>query len=139
MHPILLPRHSLTDHIIRKMHERYHHASNQITLYNLRQRYWLTDEIRYEKLCIRVYDVFGSTLIMLNIKQEIFLACVLISFINTVDFCGSFYINEKKYRNRVRIKIYICISIKAVYLVVVSGLMSDGFLAALRWFITRHV
>lgn len=59
-----------------------------------------------------------------------------------VDFCGPFYIKKKKYRNRVRIKVYICVfvcmSIKAIHLEVVSDLLTDGFIAALRRFITRQ-
>ncbi|XP_011874869.1 PREDICTED: uncharacterized protein LOC105565906, partial [Vollenhovia emeryi] len=66
-----------------------------------------------------------------------------IPFANTgVDFCGPFYIKEKKHRNRIRIKVYVCIfvcmTIKAVHFEVVNDLTSDGFLAALRRFISRR-
>jgi len=66
-----------------------------------------------------------------------------IPFFNTgTDFCGPFYIKEKKHRNRTRIKVYVCIfvcmSIKAIHLEVVSDLTSDGFHAALRRFIARR-
>ncbi|XP_018360522.1 PREDICTED: uncharacterized protein LOC108759538 [Trachymyrmex cornetzi] len=43
-HPILLPsQHWLTDRIIRETHERYYHAGIQLTLYFLRQRFWILD------------------------------------------------------------------------------------------------
>ncbi|XP_039306760.1 uncharacterized protein LOC113004056 [Solenopsis invicta] len=43
-HPILLPsRHSLTDRIIREIHEKHYHTGIQTTLYILRQRFWLPD------------------------------------------------------------------------------------------------
>lgn len=43
-HPVLLPsRNSLTDQIIREVHEIQHHAGIQTTLYVLRQKYWLLD------------------------------------------------------------------------------------------------
>jgi len=66
-----------------------------------------------------------------------------VPFANTgIDFCGPFYIKEKKYRNRTRIKTYVCIficmSIKAVHLEVVSDLSSNGFLVALRRFVARR-
>ena len=49
MHSILLPsRHSLTDRIIREIHERYHHADIQTTLYNIRRRHWLTKFINID-------------------------------------------------------------------------------------------
>lgn len=48
---------------------------------------------------------------------------------------------KKKHRNRGRVKVYICVficmSIKAVHLEVVSNLSTEGFLAALRRFIAR--
>lgn len=64
-------------------------------------------------------------------------------FANTgIDFCGPFYIKEKKYRNRTRIKVYVCVficmSVKAIHLELVSDMSSDGFLAALRRFISRR-
>lgn len=66
-----------------------------------------------------------------------------IPFTNTgIDFCGPFCIKERKFRNRSRIKVYVCIfvcmSIKAIHIEVVSDLTSDGFLAALRRFMTRR-
>ncbi|XP_071578769.1 uncharacterized protein [Temnothorax nylanderi] len=59
-----------------------------------------------------------------------------------VDFCGPFYIKEKKFRNRNKIKVYVsvfvCMSIKAVHFEIVSDLSTDGFLAALRRFCARR-
>ncbi|XP_018400050.1 PREDICTED: uncharacterized protein LOC108777616 [Cyphomyrmex costatus] len=59
-----------------------------------------------------------------------------------VDFCGPFLIKEKKHRNRTKIKTYVCVFIcmcvKAVHLELVSDLTSEGFLAALRRFISRR-
>ncbi|XP_011859183.1 PREDICTED: uncharacterized protein LOC105556701 [Vollenhovia emeryi] len=59
-----------------------------------------------------------------------------------IDFCGPFYIKEKKHRNRNRVKVYVCVfvcmCIKAVHLEIVSDLSSDGFLAALRRFVARR-
>jgi hypothetical protein len=63
-------------------------------------------------------------------------------FANTgVNFCGPFFIKEKKYHNKVRLKAYVCVFVclfKAVHLELVSDLSSDGFLAALRRFIARR-
>jgi len=66
-----------------------------------------------------------------------------IPFSNTgIDFCGPFYVKERKYRNRAKIKTYvsvfICMSIKAIHLELVSDLSTDGFLAAFRRFISRR-
>lgn len=64
-------------------------------------------------------------------------------FYNTsIDFSGPFYIKEKKYQNRNTIKVYVCkfvcMTIKAVHLEIVSDLSTDGFLAAFRCFIARR-
>lgn len=59
-----------------------------------------------------------------------------------IDFCGPFYIKEKKHRNRIRMKVYICIfvcmMIKTTHLEVVSDLSSEGFLVALCRFVARR-
>lgn len=69
--------------------------------------------------------------------------CEAVPFTHTgIDFCGPFYIKEKKYRNRTRIKVYICVficmSVKAIHLEIVSDLSSEGFLASLRRFVARR-
>ena len=56
-----------------------------------------------------------------------------------VDFCGPFFIKEKKYRNRKEIKVYvpvfICMATKAAHLEVVSDLTTEAFIAALKRFV----
>lgn len=147
-HPILLPsRNHLTDNIIRESHETNYHAGIQSTLATLRQRFWLLDgrnQVRkVVRRCIRCLRFSANTIEpkMGNLPsvrvREAF------PFNNTgVDFCGPFYIKERKFRNRTRIKVYVCVyvclSIKAVHLEVVSDLSTDGFLAALRRFIARR-
>lgn len=57
-----------------------------------------------------------------------------------MDFCGPFYIKEKKIVIEYELKhmcIFVCMSIKAVHFEVVSDLSSDGFLATLR-FVARR-
>lgn len=147
-HPILLPsRHSLTDRIIREIHEKHYHTGIQTTLYILRQRFWLPDGrnqvrkiVRTCTRCIR-FNHNNSDYKMGNLP----IARVRVStpFQNTgIDFCGPFYIKEKKYRNKTRVKVYVCVfvcmTIKAIHLEVVSDLTSDGFLAALRRFAARR-
>ncbi|XP_044579453.1 uncharacterized protein LOC123261738 [Cotesia glomerata] len=59
-----------------------------------------------------------------------------------VDYCGPFLLKEKKFRNRGSIKAYVavfvCLSVKAVHLELVTDLTSDDFLSALRRFISRR-
>ncbi|XP_071576788.1 uncharacterized protein [Temnothorax nylanderi] len=147
-HPILLPsRHRLTDSIIREIHETHYHTGIQTTLCILRQKFWLLDgrnQVRkVVRACTRCFRFSADAieykmgnLPPVRIREAI-------PFANTgIDFCGPFYIKEKKHRNRTRIKVYICVfvcmSIKAVHLEVVSDLSSDGFIAALRRFSARR-
>ena len=59
-----------------------------------------------------------------------------------IDYCGPFYIKERRDRNRRKIKIYaaifVCLATKAVHIELVSDLTTDAFLAALRRFISRR-
>ncbi|XP_076660789.1 uncharacterized protein LOC143364215 [Halictus rubicundus] len=59
-----------------------------------------------------------------------------------VDYCGPFFIKERKFRNRAKIKVYvavfICFSTKAIHLEVVSDMTTEAFVAALKRFIARR-
>ena len=59
-----------------------------------------------------------------------------------IDYCGPFYIKERKDRNRRKIKVYVaifvCLAVKEVHLELVSDLTSEAFIAALRRFIARR-
>ncbi|XP_018359718.1 PREDICTED: uncharacterized protein LOC108758967 [Trachymyrmex cornetzi] len=147
-HPILLPsRHHVTDCIIRETHEKHHHAGIQTTLYIVRQKFWLPDgrnQVRkIIRSCTRCVRFAAKTIEykMGNLPASRVRAAI--PFTQTgVDFCGPFYIKERKFRNRTRIKVYVCVfvcmSIKAIHLEVVSDLTSEGFLAALRRFAARR-
>ncbi|XP_018300724.1 uncharacterized protein [Mycetomoellerius zeteki] len=147
-HPILLPnRNHLTDVIIRETHESNHHSGIQHTLAAVRQRFWVLDGRnqvrRIVRKCMRCFRFDSNTVEPKMGNLPIARVREAIPFFNTgVDFCGPFYIKERKFRNRTRIKVYVCIfvcmSIKAVHLEVVTDLSSDGFLAALRRFAARR-
>ncbi|XP_015123394.1 uncharacterized protein LOC107045592 [Diachasma alloeum] len=64
-------------------------------------------------------------------------------FVNVgVDYRGPCFLKEKKHRNRGRVKVwvavFVCMTVKAVYLEVVSDLTTEGFMAALKRFIARR-
>ncbi|XP_018378595.1 PREDICTED: uncharacterized protein LOC108771166 [Trachymyrmex cornetzi] len=147
-HPILLPnRHHLTDCIIREIHENNYHTGIQNTLHFLRQRFWLLDGRNQVRKIVRAcsrcsrfnakaIEYKMGNLPPVRVRQAV-------PFSNTgIDFCGPFFIKEKKYRNRARIKAYVCVfvcmAVKAVHLEVVSDLSSEGFIAALRRFVARR-
>lgn len=147
-HPILLPtHHHITDLIIREIHERNFHAGIQSTLYAIRHKFWLLDgknQVRkIIRSCVRCTR-FRATPVdykMANLpKPRVEQAA---AFYHTgIDFFGPMFIKEKKYRNRGRIKVYgcvfVCMSVKAVHIEIVSDLSTEGFLAALRRFVARR-
>lgn len=59
-----------------------------------------------------------------------------------VDYCGYFYIKEKRHRNRNKVKVYaaifVCLTTKAVHVELVADLTTEAFLGALRRFFSRR-
>lgn len=59
-----------------------------------------------------------------------------------IDYCGPFFIKEKKFRNRVKVKIYVaivvCFATKSVHIDVVSDLTTAAFLACSSRFFARR-
>ncbi|XP_036148448.1 uncharacterized protein LOC118644088 [Monomorium pharaonis] len=148
-HSILLPsHHHVTDLIIRETHEKNHHPGIQSTLYTIRHRFWLLDgknQVRkIVRRCVRCIR-FRATPVeykMANLPKARVEDNVTPFHHTGVDFFGPMFIKEKKYRNRNRIKVYgcvfICMSVKAVHIEIVSDLTTEAFLAALKRFIGRR-
>ncbi|XP_076661053.1 uncharacterized protein LOC143364799 [Halictus rubicundus] len=147
-HPILLPKNNfITELIIRDAHVNNMHSGLTATLYNVRQSYWPIDgkntTRKIIRNCVKCFRVNPPTTkyIMGNLPTH--RVTENRPFINTgVDYCGPFYIKERQYRNRTRIKIYvavfICFSSKAVHLEVVGDMTTEAFLAAFKRFIARR-
>ncbi|XP_015123431.1 uncharacterized protein LOC107045622 [Diachasma alloeum] len=147
-HPMILPRqHHVTDLVIHQEHQRHLHAGAQATLCAIRRRFWIQDGRN------RVRHIIGSCVkcirhkppvvnyIMGNLPE----ARVTESrpFTNVgIHYCGPFFIKEKKFRNRGRVKVwvavFVCLAVKAVHLEIVSDLTTEAFLAAFRRFIARR-
>lgn len=114
-HAILLPnQHRITDNIIREIHENHHHPGIQTTLYIVRQNFWLFDGqnqvrkiIRACTQCLR-YNAILIEYKMGDLPQTRIRETT--PFMNTgIDYCGPFFIKEKKFRNRGRIKVHVCV------------------------------
>nr|XP_033338067.1 uncharacterized protein LOC117226949 [Megalopta genalis] len=147
-HPILLPKsHHVTELIIRQAHLENHHAGITTTLYAVRQAYWPIDgrnaTRKIVRRCVKCFrmDPPATACSMGNLpaarvtEHRPFSNC-------GVDYCGPFYIKERRHRNRTRLKVFvavfICFSTKAVHLEVVSDMTTEAFIGALRRFISRR-
>ncbi|XP_063994615.1 uncharacterized protein LOC135172511 [Diachasmimorpha longicaudata] len=148
IHPILLPKgHHITNLIIQETHLFSLHSGIQNTLHLVRQRFWPMDGRNQTRFlinkCISCARVNPPTVSypMGNLPRERITQSR--PFTHTgVDYCGPFFIKERKLRNRNRIKVWVCIfvcfSTKAVHIELVSDLTSEEFLATLSRFISRH-
>ncbi|XP_063994282.1 uncharacterized protein LOC135171584 [Diachasmimorpha longicaudata] len=148
-HPIVLPSTgNITALIISKYHLDNCHSGIQNTLYSIRQNYWILGGrnsvrkiIRKCPTCCRANPPI-TNYVMGNLPKGR-VSQTIRPFVNVgVDFCGPFLIKERKHRNRNTTKVYvavfICLSVKAVHLELVSDLTTTGFLAALDRFMARR-
>ncbi|XP_017796989.1 PREDICTED: uncharacterized protein LOC108578215 [Habropoda laboriosa] len=146
-HPIILPKAHLTTKIIEHEHRTQLHAGVQTTLYAIRRCYWPIDGRSQVwsvlKKCVRCCRANPPPVeyIMGNLPEARITESRPFTHVG-VDYCGPFYIKEKRHRNRKQIKVYvavfICLAVKAVHLELVSDITSEAFLAALRRFISRR-
>lgn len=147
-HPALLPKHHhVTTLIIQNEHQTHGHAGALATLYAVRRRYWILDgrnEIRRViRTCITCTKAKPQTVEYIMGDLPHTRVTQARPFINVgIDYCGPFFIKERKHRNRVKIKsyvaVFICLVTKAVHLELVSDMTTAAFLGALRRFIGRR-
>ena len=147
-HPIVLPKNlHVTRLIIREEHLRKMHAGTQTTLYGIREKYWpisgrnLTRHIiRQCVTCFRAKPR-GVEYIMGNLPEHRLQSNR--PFLNVcVDYCGPFFIKEKRHRNCNKIKTYVaiftCFSTKAVHLELAGDLSTEAFLGCSKRFFSRR-
>lgn len=147
-HQLILPKkHPLTILLIDDAHTTHLHAGPQSVQYLLLQKYWILsarDIIRQRThRCVRCFRARPARpqpamapLPAVRLKPER-------PFLKTaVDYAGPFYVRANKVRNAKIVKCYVavfvCMSVKAVHLELVSELSTEGFLAALRRFTSRR-
>ncbi|CAK9834538.1 hypothetical protein ANTRET_LOCUS11054 [Anthophora retusa] len=148
-HPILLPRSDhITQLIIETVHQNQLHTGILGTLNAVRQRYWPIDGKNLTRhivrKCMRCFKIKPTNLPdypMGNLPRDRITATRPFQT-SGVDFCGPFYIKEKKHRNTKKLKVYvavfICFVTKAVHLELVSELSADAFIATLKRFFSRR-
>ena len=147
-YPIVLPKDNhLTNLIIKEKHILNMHGGIQTTLNAVRARYWPIGGKNATKIiikkcinCFRAkptnYSYFMGDLPRDRVTQAR-------PFLNSgVDYCGPFYIKEKKHRNRGKVKVYACIfvcfAIKAIHIELISDLTTETFIGGLRRFFSRR-
>ncbi|XP_062526540.1 uncharacterized protein LOC134199505 [Bombyx mori] len=147
-HQLILPKkHPLTNLIIDDAHLCNLHAGPQSVRYALLQRYWILSSrnIVRQRIhrCVQCFRARPTH----NQPRMGPLPAVRVRparpFLKTaVDFVGPFYVRANKVRNAKIIKCYVsvfvCMSVKAIHLELVSELSTEAFIAALRRFTSRR-
>lgn len=144
---IVLPKHHITEIIIRQIHVKHFHSGVNATLNAIRYKYWpihgrsqVKSVLKNCITCCRAKPR-ENKFIMGNLPAP--RVSPSEPFTHTgVDYCGPFLIKEKKFRNRNSIKVYVsifvCFATKACLIEVVHDLTFEGFIAALERFFARR-
>ncbi|XP_045463807.1 uncharacterized protein LOC123673366 [Harmonia axyridis] len=147
-HPAVLPANNhFTTLLARHEHIRLLHAGPQLLLASLRERYWpisgrnLVRKVVHEcTRCFR-FQAKPEQYLMGNLPKERVSPSRPFS-ISGIDYAGPFSIRDRKTKNykttKAYIALFVCLSVKAIHLEVVSDLTSECFLAALRRFFARR-
>lgn len=147
-HPIILPSDGhFINLIMRDAHDQCMHGGTQLTLYTIRQTYWImngkrvvTQFIKRCMICARwkakPKQQFMAPLPAERISQSHV-------FLHTgVDYCGPFEVLanglRKSATTKCYVSVFVCFATKAIHLELVSDLSTVRFLAAFRRFIARR-
>lgn len=148
-HPILLQStHRFTKLLFNYEHIRMMHAGPQLLLASLRETYWPIGGRNLAKACyrrcVRCRRLSGQTVLpqMGNFPTDRVSPSVY-PFQNVgVDYAGPLTAVSRQGRGCRQIKVYVvlfvCFSVKAIHLELVSDLTSDNYLQALRRFMSRR-
>lgn len=147
-HPIILPSsHHFNDLLLNHEHKKWSHAATEHLLSIIRDQFWPINGRNQAKKAIRnCLTCFKSkpksvNPIMSNLPVERLQANPPFH-ITGVDFAGPVYIKDKAGRGCKTIKAYIalfiCFSVRAIHLELVSELSTEAFLLCLRRFISRR-
>lgn len=147
-HQIILPKnHDLTKMIIRHFHVVNLHSGAQGTLAAIRQKYWvISGRSAVRSVLHKCVSCFRARPIVAEQKMGDLpqhRVEQLRPFLKTgIDYCGPIFIKEGRGRGKKSVKAYIalfiCLCTKAVHLELVSDLTTEGFLNALRRFMSRR-
>lgn len=148
MHPILLPRkHKFTELVFEHEHTRLCHSGPQHLLASIRETYWpLSGRGIARKTvhdCIRCFKFKpkAAEIIMGELPSDRVAPSPPFS-VTGIDYAGPFSVKDRKGRGckitKAYIALFICFTVKAIHVELVSDLTTECFIAALRRFSSRR-
>lgn len=145
-HQYILPRHPLTDLIVRDYHLEHLHIGPSGLLSALRQRFWLLGSRsavrKITRGCVECFRVKprSATQYMGNLPHTRVTPSAPFE-VTGVDYAGPFLIKQAG-RKSVAIKAYLCVFVclvtKCLHLELVSDMSTAAFIAALQRFVSRR-
>jgi hypothetical protein len=147
-HPLILPTgHHITTLIIEDYHKENMHASGQLLLSLIRQKFWIPGAKNALKKatqkCLNCFRHKATTATQLMGQLPEVRVKPSKPFTNTgVDYSGPFYIKQGGKRSKTLVKCYValfvCLSTKAIHLELVTELSTEAYIASLRRFVARR-
>jgi len=147
-YPILLPKnHPYIYLIIKQVHIYYLHASLEVTMSVIRQKYWLVHCRSTIKKVIHgcIPCVRSQKELCQQVMADLPAARVTVAPVFArvgVDFAGPITTKPVEIRTRTVTKSYlalfVCMTTKSIHLEVVSDLTTEGFIATLKRFVSRR-
>lgn len=145
-HPLILPKHRISDLVVEQAHSRCLHGGTQLTLRTIRLQFWILGARNLVKahihqcvVCTRFRDT-TITQIMGDLPKERVIPAR--PFIHSgVDYAGPFSIlpiatrGQRSYK--AYIALFVCLATKAIHLELVNEYSTNGFLAAFKRFAFR--
>ncbi|GFV27956.1 integrase catalytic domain-containing protein [Trichonephila clavipes] len=121
--------------------------SAEATLANIRNSFWIPSarnvvrKILRTGITCRKVSAKGSQQLMADLPAARVTACRVFSQVG-IDYCGPFQLKTFSGKCRQIRKVYICVficfTVKAIHLEIVSDLTTEAFLAALKRFVARR-
>ena len=144
MHPIILPKHHVSNLILIEFHKGFGHMGKETTLTGVREKYWIiganTSIKEITKNCIRCRKLEGRPCeqIMAELPEDRVKGDEPLFTNVGLDCFGPFYvIKGRKQEKRYGI-IFTCLSSRAMHIEICFTMDTDAFINSLRRFIARR-
>ncbi|XP_067643662.1 uncharacterized protein [Eurosta solidaginis] len=140
--PIILPyNHYITCLIVQQYHRKLHHQNDNLTINEMRQKFWvprirtLLKSVKREcAVCIAnpVVPLMGQ------LPQDRLTPYVRPFSYTGVDYCGPFFVAIGRRREKRWVALFTCLTTRAVHLEIATDLSTDAFIICFRNFVNRR-